>query len=893
MTLLCLLMLKMNLAGEWLGLSFYDNAIVTSNAAAAVLPIGLASALAIHRLACEFVDSRSDPLTKGDIVRVIACPEQIQCCGRLGKVTESDETDGLLVEVRIRNAEAPCLYAACRRSLDDVFQLRLQRAQVQIILGKKQTLKLVMGVVKQIFACAKAVRNRDQQDDKKKDEKKGGHHHHLQDVGHDIVTEVHVVDGLHGDDDEDINLKQMALDALRSSCEVTLTKHNLTWQQVENAVKAACSLSKIQDAIEDPEAFIKEILVTLSPLMKAAAIGKLRPKLEPTLAKHKISWQQAEAVLTTINLPQLQQMLESPEEFLQALLATAGPYATRLALGKLKPVILPLLSARGLQWEHALPAISLVAGSIEDVQKIIEDPERFVQNLLVATVGPIAKKMALAKLRPTLEPHIAKQGLAWADVMPALELMDSAQELEAAIDDPEAFLKQLLAAVGPVAKQLALAKLRPRVEPVLATRHACAWEDVLPVIEAVADVEHLEQALEDPEAFLAGVLATVGPVAKKMALAKLRPALEAPIAKHGLEWADVTPALELMDSVEELEAALDDPEAFVAGLLSAVGPVGKRLALAKLRPHVEPMLVAQHACAWKDMLPVIETAANLESLEQALDDPETFVASIVSMVGPIAKKMALAKLRPTLEPHIAKQGLAWADVMPALELMDSAQELEAAIDDPEAFLKQLLAAVGPVAKQLALAKLRPRVEPVLATRHACAWEDVLPVIEAVADVEHLEQALEDPEAFLAGVLATVGPVAKKMALAKLRPALEAPIAKHGLEWADVTPALELMDSVEELEAALDDPEAFVAGLLSAVGPVGQRIALAKLRPKLEPLLASRHAMSWEDALPALELVESIAELEAALEDPAALLLQITEFVDPAIIEGDEFSQMGF
>ena len=112
------------------------------------------------------------------------------------------------------------------------------------------------------------------------------------------------------------------------------------------------------------------------------------------------------------------------------------------------------------------------------------------------------------------------------------------------------------------------------------------------------------------------------------------------------------------------------------------------------------MLVAQHACAWKDMLPVIETAANLESLEQALDDPETFVASIVSMVGPIAKKMALAKLRPTLEPHIAKQGLAWADVMPALELMDSAQELEAAIDDPEAFCQQLLSAVGPAGTAL-------------------------------------------------------------------------------------------------------------------------------------------------------------------------------------------------
>ena len=181
----------------------------------------------------------------------------------------------------------------------------------------------------------------------------------------------------------------------------------------------------------------------------------------------------------------------------------------------------------------------------------------------------------------------------------------------------------------------------------------------------------------------------------------------------------------------------------------------------------------------------------------------------------------------------------------------------------------------------------------LATRHACAWEDALPVIEATAGVERLQQALEDPETFLTSILSMVGPIAKKMAAAKLRPALEALVAKQGLEWADVGPALELMDSVEELEAALDDPEAFVAGLLSAVGPVGQRIALAKLRPKLEPLLASRHAMSWEDALPALELVESIAELEAALEDPAALLLQITEFVDPAIIEGDEFSQMGF
>ena len=45
-------------------------------------------------------------------------------------------------------------------------------------------------------------------------------------------------------------------------------------------------------------------------------------------------------------------------------------------------------------------------------------------NELLNVAGPVGKKVAVARLRPKLEPRLAKEGLAWGDVMPALELVD-------------------------------------------------------------------------------------------------------------------------------------------------------------------------------------------------------------------------------------------------------------------------------------------------------------------------------------------------------------------------------------------------------------------------------------------------------------------------------------
>merc|ERR1719337_539475 len=128
-----------------------------------------------------------------------------------------------------------------------------------------------------------------------------------------------------------------------------------------------------------------------------------------------------------------------------------------------------------------------------------------------------------------------------------------------------------------------------------------------------------------------------------------------------------------------------------------------------------------------------------------------------------------------------------------------------------------------------------------------------PALEEVGSVKELEAKLQDPTAFLERSAKSMGPAAKKIVLAKLRSKLEPRLKKRGMEWADVAPALEEVDSVEELQAALQDPTAFFEGLAKSMGPAAKKIALAKLRSKLEPRL-KKQGLEWADVAPALEEV---------------------------------------
>ena len=75
----------------------------------------------------------------------------------------------------------------------------------------------------------------------------------------------------------------------------------------------------------------------------------------------------------------------------------------------------------------------------------------------------------------------------------------------------------------------------------------------------------------------------------------------------------------------------------------------------KLRPKLEPTLKAQ-SLTWDDVLPALHELDTLEKLQGAATDPEGFLLKTMEQVaGPAAIKLALGKLRPTLEPHLVEK----------------------------------------------------------------------------------------------------------------------------------------------------------------------------------------------------------------------------------------------
>ena len=60
------------------------------------------------------------------------------------------------------------------------------------------------------------------------------------------------------------------------------------------------------------------------------------------------------------------------------------------------------------------------------------------------------------------------------------------------------------------------------------------------------------------------------------------------LQQHGLVWADALPLFETIDSLEEIQEAIADPAEFLATATAAGGALGKKLALAKARPALEP-----------------------------------------------------------------------------------------------------------------------------------------------------------------------------------------------------------------------------------------------------------------------------------------------------------------
>ena len=98
-------------------------------------------------------------------------------------------------------------------------------------------------------------------------------------------------------------------------------------------------------------------------------------------------------------------------------------------------------------------------------------------------------------------------------------------------------------------------------------------------------------------------------------------------------------------------------------------------------------------------------------------------------------KMVEHKAKPNLKQK-PSPNLAWEDVKPVIEMIDSLEELVQATHDQQAFLDELAKRSAPIAKQWALAKVRSKLE-----------EELKKLLDLVESPEEISKAAEDPQAF--------------------------------------------------------------------------------------------------------------------------------------------------
>jgi hypothetical protein len=123
--------------------------------------------------------------------------------------------------------------------------------------------------------------------------------------------------------------------------------------------------------------------------------------------------------------------------------------------------------------------------------------------------------------------------------------------------------------------------------------------------------------------------------------------------------------------------------------------------------------------------------------------------------------------------------------------------------------------------------------------------------------------------------AVVTSVGARLLIWCLKPKLELQLRKTGLEWADVVPVLETIDSVEELKDAMADPMDKLTKMAEASVPLAKKLAIMRLKPELEPQLR-KTGLEWADVVPALETIDSVEELKDAMAEPAAFLARLAE-----------------
>ena len=144
---------------------------------------------------------------------------------------------------------------------------------------------------------------------------------------------------------------------------------------------------------------------------------------------------------------------------------------------------------------------------------------------------------------------------------------------------------------------------------------------------------------------------------------------------------------------EELQEAIESPEAFMQKLLSATTAAGKAFTIARLRPRLENAVMDATGLAWEGIVPVLENIDSIEGYQAALDGPGAFLESLLSAASPFATQMAVAQAEAQLRPLVEAGGVAWEQAVIVLGGFDL-EELRQGVVDPGALASRVIDLVG-------------------------------------------------------------------------------------------------------------------------------------------------------------------------------------------------------
>lgn len=206
-----------------------------------------------------------------------------------------------------------------------------------------------------------------------------------------------------------------------------------------------------------------------------------------------------------------------------------------------------------------------------------------------------------------------------------------------------------------------------------------------------AQAAEIEMLIEDPGEFLAELAEKASPAASKLLLALARPHIEKKLPSP-LKWTDVEPVMVLITDVTELREAASDPQAFLEKLAETGGTAGIRYLIAQSRVPLEPLLENVYNLSWDEVLPALQLIDSVEDIKRAMEDPQEFLNSLLdeslvlagSKLEEVAVSLFIAKVKPKLMAKLEKAGASWESVHATLVASKDRMEVRQRVKELQA-----------------------------------------------------------------------------------------------------------------------------------------------------------------------------------------------------------------